>query len=90
MVIVEYPNKAMRDPREFFLQYIDITSGGFVGGYPHIIKKIREMFYDLVKEIFDTYNIKDDDQFYYTILQQRHPELFHLTLSSWYGSLYFT
>lgn len=87
MVIVNDPIHAKSDPKEFFLQYIDITSGGFLGGYADKINKIRDLFYNLVNEMFEL-NIKDDDQFYYTILLKRHPELFKTFLTSWYGSLY--
>jgi protein YibB len=77
------------DPKEFFLQYTDVIIGGFFGGYRHMINKVVPLYYELFEEMLDI-NLKDDDQFYNTILAKRHPELFNVIPSSWYGAMYFT
>lgn len=79
---------AKDDPKEFFLQYIDVIIGGFFGGYRDTIIKVRNLYYNLVLEMFDL-GLKDDDQFYNTILAKRHPELFKVYVDNWYGSMYF-
>lgn len=79
---------ASEDPREFFLQYIDVLIGGFMGGYRDTINKIKDLYYDLVLEMFEL-DLKDDDQFYNTILAKRHPELFNVIQSTWYGAMTF-
>lgn len=79
---------AKDDPKEFFLQYIDVLIGGFFGGYRDTILQVRDLYYDLVLEMFDI-GIKDDDQFYNTILAKRHPELFKIFIDNWYGAMLF-
>lgn len=79
---------AKDDPKDFFLQYIDVLIGGFFGGYRDTILQVRDLYYDLVLEMFDI-GIKDDDQFYNTILAKRHPELFKIFIDNWYGAMLF-
>lgn len=74
------------DPREFFLQYEDVLIGGFFGGYKEVINKIHKLYYELVEEMLEI-GIKDDDQFYNTILAKRHPELFKIFIDNWYGPM---
>ena len=76
------------DPHVFFQQYIDVLIGGFFGGYRDTIEKIHIVYYNLVNEMFEC-NLIDDDQFYNTILAKRHPELFNLNFSTWYGGMHF-
>ena len=78
-------NKGSDDPKEFFNQYIDIIIGGFISGYRDTIENVRDLYYDLVLELFE-HDIKDDDQFYNTILAKRHPELYHFHKGSWYDA----
>lgn len=79
---------AKDDPKEFFLQYIDVLIGGFFGGYRDTILQVRDLYYNLVLEMFDI-GIKDDDQFYNTILAKRYPELFKIFIDNWYGAMLF-
>lgn len=74
------------DPKEFFLKYVDVISGGFFGAYRDVVKKVRDLYYDLVVELFEL-GLKDDDQFYHTILAKRRPELFNLIRGGWYGAI---
>ena len=78
---------AKDDPREFFKQYVDVLIGGFLGGSRDVVLKIRDMYYELVVELFKE-GLKDDDQFYNTILAKRHPELFQVFYSTWYGAMF--
>lgn len=80
---------ASDDPLTFFNQYKDVLIGGFFGGYRDTIKTVRYMYYQLVDEIFDKYSLKDDDQFYNTLLAKRNPELFQIYYSFWYGAMDF-
>jgi protein YibB len=77
------------DPKDFFLQYIDVIIGGFFGGYKNTILQVRNLYYNLVLEMFDI-GIKDDDQFYNTILVKRYPELFKIYIANWYDAILFT
>lgn len=79
---------AARDPIQFFRQYVDILIGGFFGGYRSTIETVTKLYYDLVLEMFSL-GIKDDDQFYNTILAQRYPGLFYIMYTNnWYHGVY--
>jgi protein YibB len=80
-------SEAADDPHEFFRQYIDVIIGGFFGGYGDTVIKVRDVYYKLIEELFDE-GLKDDDQFYNTLLAKRYPDLFHVNFSSWYSALY--
>jgi protein YibB len=89
VIAIQSQDLANDDPREFFLQYIDILIGGFIGGYRNTFKKVRNMYYELVLEMFEI-GLKDDDQFYNTILAKRHPELFTVYSGGWYSAMFIT
>jgi len=89
MICLESIEVVGDDPREFFLKYIDVINGGFVGGYRDVVKKVRDLYYDLVVELFEV-GLKDDDQFYHTILAKRNPELFNLIRGGWYSAMDFS
>lgn len=80
---------ASDNPVDFFNQYIDVISGGFFSGSCDIIEKVSTYYYELIDEIFQKYNIVDDDQFYNTMLIKKYPDLFNLIPGSWYGAIYF-
>lgn len=70
---------------EFYTQHIDVVIGGFFGGSASAIRQFRRLWYALIEECI-TANIVDDDQYYATILCQRHPELFDLHSGGWYSA----
>jgi protein YibB len=88
MMSIVQVDAAKKDPKEFFLQYADIILGGFFGGTRDIIEKITPLYYDVVQELMDI-NIKDDDQYYNTIMVQRYPDLFEIlvTWGKWYEAV---
>jgi len=84
---LEPVNTAKNDPREFFLQYHDAIVGGVFGGPRAVIRKVYPLYYDLVAELLDT-GIKDDDQYYNTLLAKRYPNLVRIIMvKSWYQSI---
>lgn len=75
------------DPIDFSNLYIDIIGGGFIGGYISSIKDVHVIYYDLIDEFLVKYKMKEDDQYYWTFLAKRHPELMNLIKGGWYGAL---
>jgi uncharacterized protein HtrL/YibB-like len=75
------------DPTGFSNAYVDIIGGGFIGGYKNTINKIHAIYYDLVHEFLTIHRIKEDDQYYWTFLTARYPELMNLIPGGWYGAL---
>lgn len=84
MISLQSLDAGKDDPRDFFLQYKDVVIGGVFGGTKEVIRRVRDLYYDLIEELFSK-EIKDDDQFYNTILAKRHPELFNITIDNWYA-----
>lgn len=74
------------NPRIFFNQYIDVIIGGFFGGTKQTIITIFELYYDLIEECLRK-GIKDDDQFYMTILAKRRPDLFNVIQGDWFDGI---
>jgi len=77
---------ATQDPIGFSNQYIDIINGGFFGGHKDTIKKVISKFYEIVDEMLTVHRIKEDDQYYWTFLAHRHPELINLIRGDWYDA----
>jgi protein YibB len=77
---------ATTDPTGFSNQYIDIINGGFFGGHKDTIEKVRNKFYEIVDEFLTIHRIKEDDQYYWTFLVHRHPEMVNLINGSWYDA----
>jgi hypothetical protein len=75
------------NPIEFFKQYIDILAGGFFAMGREIIEKVREKYFALLEQILKDFRIKDDDQYYWTLLYFKEPELFNLIKGDWYSGL---
>lgn len=78
---------ASKDPIAFHRQYIDILAGGFFAISREKVKEIRDKYYQILEEIMEKYNIKDDDQYIWTIMYMREPELFNLIKGEWYSGL---
>jgi protein YibB len=78
---------AKDEPIDFFNQYIDICIGGFFAGSRDTLLRMKEIYYDFVVEMFNL-GIKDDDQFYTTMLVKRFPSLFKVYIDNWYGPMY--
>jgi len=74
------------DPVAFSNQYIDIINGGFFGGHKNTIDIVRNKYYEIVHEMLTVHRMKEDDQFYWTFLAHRHPELVNLVPGSWYDA----
>lgn len=74
------------DPTGFSNQYIDIVNGGFFGGHKETIEKVRNKYYDIVDEMLVTHRMKEDDQFYWTFLAHRYPEMINFISGSWYDA----
>lgn len=87
IIMLKPLEQADPDPRKFFAQYIDIINGGFIAGYKDTIAKVRDMYYELIDDLLINQRIKDDDQFYWTVLAQRHPEVMNLIPGDWYDGL---
>lgn len=85
MICLQDISRVSDDPKEFFEQYKDVIIGGFISGYRDTISKVRDMYYDLVEELYDL-EIKDDDQYYSTMLAKRNPELYQLYWGRWYDA----
>ena len=74
------------NPKEFSDQYIDIINGGFFGGHKNTIQEVCTKYYEIVDEMLTVDRIKEDDQFYWTILAKRYPEMMNLIPGSWYSA----
>lgn len=74
------------DPVGFSNQYIDIVNGGFFGGYKDTIEQVRNKFYEIVHEMLTIHRMKEDDQYYWTFLAHRHPEMINFVNGSWYDA----
>jgi hypothetical protein len=77
---------ATDDPVGFSYQYIDIVNGGFFGGYKDTIEKVRNKYYEIVHEFLTIHRMKEDDQYYWTFLAHRHPEMINFINGSWYDA----
>jgi len=77
---------ATQDPIGFSNQYIDIINGGFFGGHKDTIEKVIGKYYEIVDEMLTIHRMKEDDQYYWTFLAYRHPELINLINGSWYDA----
>lgn len=77
---------ASDDPVKFSNQYIDIINGGFFGGYKNTIETVRNKFYEIVNEFLTVHRMKEDDQYYWTFLARRYPEMVHLIKGDWYDA----
>ena len=74
------------DPHNFFNQYIDVCIGGFFAGTGDTILMVKDMYYDFLEKMLSE-GIKDDDQFYMTMLVKRYPSLFKVFVDDWYGPM---
>ena len=86
VVALQSLDVAEDDPHKFFNQYIDVCIGGFFAGTGETILKVRDIYYSFVEEMLDA-GIKDDDQFYMTMLVKRYPSLFKVFIDEWYGPM---
>jgi protein YibB len=77
---------ATSDPVGFSNQYIDIINGGFFGGHKNTIEKVRNKYYQIVDEMLTKYRVKEDDQYYWTFLAYKHPEMINFIHGSWYDA----
>lgn len=77
---------ATSDPVGFSNQYIDIINGGFFGGHKDTIKTVRDKFYEVVDELLTVHRMKEDDQYYWTFVAHKYPELVHFVPGSWYDA----
>lgn len=77
---------ATDDPVSFSNQYIDIVNGGFIGGHKNTIKTVRDIYYEIVDEMLTIHRMKEDDQFYWTFLAHRNPNLVNFIPGSWYDA----
>lgn len=73
------------DPVGFSNQYIDIISGGFIAGTKESIEKVRNQYYEILEELLIKHRVKEDDQYYWTFLVHRHPQMINLIPGGWYG-----
>lgn len=74
------------EPKAFSDQYIDIINGGFIGGHKDTIRKAHTQYYKLIQEFLTQHRIKEDDQYYWTFMVYRYPELFNLINGDWYSA----
>lgn len=74
------------DPVEFSNQYIDIINGGFFGGHKDAVKTVTDKYYEVVEDLLVKHRVKEDDQYYWTFLAKRHPELVNLIPGDWYDA----
>lgn len=77
---------ATHDPVGFSNQYIDIINGGFFGGHKATIEKVVAKYYEIVDEYLVTHRVKEDDQYYWTFLAYKHPEMINLIHGGWYDA----
>ena len=80
-------DRASNDPKEFYYQYIDVLIGGFFGGGREAIEKIHTLYYSMIEDILEEYNIIDDDQYYWTLSCKKYPELFNVVYGNWYDGV---
>lgn len=76
----------INDPVGFSNQYVDIINGGFIGGTKSTIALVRDKYYELVDEFLNVHRMKEDDQYYWTFLIKRNPNLFNLFHANWYDA----
>lgn len=74
------------DPVAFSNQYIDIVNGGFFGGHKDTIERVRNKYYEIVDELLTKHRMKEDDQYYWTFLAHRNPEMINFVSGSWYDA----
>ena len=66
------------NPKEFSNQYVDLISGGFIFGNKEAIELIHAKYYEIVADMLNTHKIKEGDQFHWTFVAKRNPELVNL------------
>lgn len=66
------------NPKEFSNQYVDLISGGFIFGNKEAIELIHTKYYEIVADMLNTHKIKEGDQFHWTFVAKRNPELVNL------------
>lgn len=78
---------AAPEPLAFSNQYIDIIGGACIAGGREIIDHVHGLFYTLVDNLLTKERLKEDDQFYWTLLVREHRELFNLLRGSWFTAI---
>lgn len=84
------PLQQMKKTRkEFFLQYIDIISGGFFIGTLESITKFATIYKQFYEDVLYNDEISDDDQYYLALLYRERPELFSHVYAQWFNIINF-
>lgn len=76
-----------RGYRDFFIQHIDVISGGFIFGQKDTLLKFVKIYNNFYRKILFDYGISDDDQYYMALLLRERPTLFNPIFMDWFGSL---